>query len=78
MLDDRIHYVSQAIAVFCIIFGAVVCTVACAHGQQYEAAKVLGATIAGAGVQAFTSQYRQTLNNNKGSVNVDATTTPTT
>lgn len=74
MSGGRAWLVSQGIAVFCIIFGALLAAWGCMHGQSWEALKTMGAGVAGAGINAFTTQYRQTLlNKDGGTVNVDAT-----
>lgn len=72
---DKDHLVSQAIAVLCILSGALICAWGCYHGQQWEALKTLGAGITGAGIQAFTSQFKQQLTN-QGTMNVSPDSKP--
>ena len=54
----------QGTALFLIVFGAVVCAVGCK--ENWGELKTLGAAVAGAGVQAITSQVRHALGETTG------------
>lgn len=61
----------QGTALFLVVFGAVICLVGCRW--NWAELKTLGASIAGAGVQAITTAVRNTLKAEDGStVNLGA------
>lgn len=55
----------QGTALFLVVFGSVVTLIGCKY--NWAEAKTLGAGVTGAGVQAITSQVRNTLKAESGS-----------
>lgn len=54
----------QGTALFLVVFGSAVATLGC--WKNWAELKTLGAGIAGAGIQAITTQVRNTLLNKEG------------
>lgn len=54
----------QGTALFLIVFGSVICAAGC--WKNWGELKTLGAAVAGAGVQAITSQVRHALGETTG------------
>lgn len=67
-MDQKDHNVSQYMAMFCIIFGALVAII----GAKFHWPEIttMGAGTGGAGLQAFQSQIRSVFNSKNTDVTV--------
>lgn len=76
-LKSALHEI-QPVALFLVVFGAAVTGLGC--WRNFGELKTLGASIAGAGLQAITTQVRNSLvNKDGGTVNLaDSTNTNAT